>query len=170
MTTATTQPPFQPPTPISWNELIAAGQANLAPQPPAKEPTPAAVRRAISAAYYAAFHALAASNADALIGLAQDQLTADAWVRVYRGLNHNQARSQLQQNRASLSASVQVFADLFQDLQNERHNADYNPRVVFPDQTAATWLKKAEAAITDYLQAPQPERAAVAILTLVRTR
>ena len=170
MTTASAQPPFHPPTPISWSELIVAGQANLAPQPPSNQPTPAAIRRAISTAYYAAFHALIASNADALIGPAQDQLTADAWLRICRGLNHNQARSQLQQNRASFSASVQVFADLFRDLQNERHNADYNPRAVFTAQTASTWLNKAEAAIIDYLQAPQPERAAVAILTLVRTR
>ncbi len=128
------------------------------------------MRRAISSAYYAAFHALSASNADVLIGPAQDQLTADAWVRTYRGLNHNQARSQLQQNRARFSVRVQIFADLFRDLQNERHNADYHPQAIFTAQTAATWLNKADAAITDYLQAPQPERAAVAILTLVRTR
>ena len=170
MTTAAPRPPFQPPTPINWRELIAVGQANLAPQPPANRPAPESIRRAISAAYYAAFHALTASNADALVGTAIDQLTADAWIRIYRGLSHNQARSQLQQNRASFSPSVQIFADLFRDLQNERHNADYNPRPTFTAQTAATWLNKAEAAITDYLQVPQPERAAVAILTLVRTR
>ena len=73
MTTAAAQPPFQSPTPISWSELIVAGQANLAPQPPSNQPTPAAIRRGISGAYYAAFHALTASNADALIGPAQDQ-------------------------------------------------------------------------------------------------
>ena len=170
MTTGAPQPPFPPLTPISWTELIAAGRARLAPLPPAGQPAPAAIRRAISDAYYAAFHALTASNADALIGVAHDQLTSEAWVRTYRGLDHNQARAQLQQNRASLSASVQVFADLFRDLQNERHNADYNPRAIFTAQTAATWLNKAEAAITDFLQAGRSERAAVATLTLVRTR
>ena len=169
MTSGGAQLPLQPP-PISWTELIAAGRANLVPQPPAAQPVPAAVRRAISAAYYAVFHALTASNADALIGPANDQLTADAWVRIYRGLDHNQARSQLWQNRASLSASGQIFADLFRDLQNERHNADYNPRASFTAQTAVTWLDKAEAAITDFLQVSRSERAAVAILTLVRTR
>ena len=170
MTTGAAHPPFQPPAPISWAELIAAGRANLLPQPPATQPAPAAIRRAISGAYYAAFHALTSSNANALIGPASDQLTADAWIRIYRGLNHDQARSQLQQNRANFSTSVQDFADLFRDLQNERHNADYNPRAIFTAQTAATWLNKAEAAITDFLQASQSERAAVAVLTLVRTR
>ena len=169
MTSGATQMPLQP-LPINWTELIAAGRTNLVPQPPAAQPAPAAVRRAISAAYYAVFHALTASNADTLIGPAHDQLTADAWVRIYRGLDHNQARSQLRQNRASLSTSGQIFADLFRDLQNERHNADYNPRASFTARTAATWLNKAEAAIIDFLQASRSERAAVAILTLVRTR
>ena len=170
MTTGATQPAFQTPTPINWTDLIVAGRATLIPQPPSTQPAAAAVRRAISTAYYAAFHALAASNADALIGRAHDQLTADAWIRVYRGLDHGHAKSQLQNNRASLSADSQIFADLFRDLQNERHNADYNPRAMFTVQTAATWLNKAEAAITDFLQTSQSERAAVAILTLTRTR
>lgn len=170
MTTGVAQPPFRPPAPISWSELIAAGRANLAPQPPAAQPAPAAIRRVISTAYYAVFHALAASNADVLAGPVHDPLTADAWVRTYRGLNHNQARSQLQQNRSRLSANVQVFADLLRDLQNERHNADYNPLKIFTAQTAATWLNKADIVIAHFLQASQSERAAVAIFTLVRTR
>lgn len=76
MTTGVAQPLFQPPMPISWSELIAARQANLTPQPPAAQPAPAAIRRVISTAYYAVFHALAASNADVLIGPAHDPLTA----------------------------------------------------------------------------------------------
>ena len=170
MTAGVAQPPFQSPMPISWSELIAAGRANLVPQPPATQPAPAAIRRAISTAYYAAFHALTASNADVLAGSVYDPLTANAWIRIYRGLNHNQARAQLQQNRASFSANVQVFADLLRDLQNERHNADYNPQATFTAQTAATWLNKADIVIPNFLQASQSERAAVAIFTLVRTR
>ena len=151
-------------------ELIAAGRAVLIPQPPATQPAPAAMRRAISTAYYAVFHALAANNADVLIGPAHNQLTTDAWIRIYRGLNHNHARSQLQQNRANLSASVQTFADLFRDLQNERHNADYNPEATFTIQAVTTWLNEVETTITDFLQTSRSERAAIAILTLIRSR
>ena len=85
--TTSAQPVFQFPEPISWTDLIAAGRATLIPQPPATQPTQAAIRRAISAAYYAAFHALTTSNADALIGPVHDQLTADLWIRTYRSLN-----------------------------------------------------------------------------------
>ena len=157
-------------TPINWADLIAVGRATLTPQPPATQPAPAAIRRAISTAYYAAFHALTSSNADVLIGPANDQLTTDAWIRIYRGLNHSHAKSQLQQNRTRLSVDAQIFADLLSDLQNERHNADYNPRATFTAQAATTWLNNAEAAITDFLQTSQSERAAIAILTLIRAR
>ena len=86
MTTGAVQPAFQPPAPINWAELIAAGRATLIPHPPAAQPAPGAIRRAISTAYYAVFHALTASNADSLIGPSHDQLTAEAWIRIYRGL------------------------------------------------------------------------------------
>ncbi len=155
-------------TPISWEELIAAGRATLLPQPPATHPTAGAMRRAISTAYYAMFHALAASNADALIGPAHDELTTRAWIRLYRGLNHNHAKSQFQQNRTSLSPDAQTFADLFCNLQDERHNADHNPQETFTVQEAASWLDNTEIAITNFLRTTPSERNAIAILTLVR--
>ena len=167
-------PAFQPPAAISWTDLIAAGRATLIPQPAAAQPTQAAIRRAISNAYYAVFHALATSNSDVLIGPIHGQLTADAWNRIYRGLNHGHAKSQLEpevkRNQPRLSADALNFADLFCKLQGERHNADYNPREAFTAQAATSWLDSAEAAITRFLQTSRSERAAVAILTLIRTR
>ena len=172
--TTSAQPAFQSPEPISWTDLIAAGRATLIPQPAATQPTQAAIRWAISTAYYAAFHALTTSNADALIGPVHDQLTADAWTQIYRGLNHGQAKSQLEpevkRNQPRLSADTLNFAGLFCKLQDERHNADYNPRANSTVQTANTWLDRVEAAITDFLMTSQSERAAVVILTLTRSR
>lgn len=89
MTSVGGQSTLQPPEPINWAVLIAAGRATLIPQPPEVQPAAGAIRRSISTAYYAAFHALAASNADAIVGPALDPLTAAAWIRIYRGLNHN---------------------------------------------------------------------------------
>ena len=91
-------------------------------------------------------------------------------MQIYRGLSHRQARDQLQQNRNRLSADAQVFADVFRDLQNERHNADYNPGATFTVQAATNLLNQAEAAITDFLQTGQSERVAIATLTLFRKR
>ncbi len=172
--TTSVQPAFQPPAPISWTDLIAAGRANLIPQPAATQPTQAAIRRAISTAYYAAFLALTASNTDALIGPVHDQLTAGAWTQIYRGLNHGHAKSQLEpevkRNQPRVSADTLNFADLFCKLRDERHSADYNPLATFTIQAATSWLDTAEAAITHFLQTSQSERSAVAILTLTRSR
>ena len=101
-----TTPAAQPPEPIDWRDLIATGRVTLIPQSPGTQPGAAALRRAVSTAYYAMFHALAASNADALMGTPNDELTTDAWVQIYRGLNHNQTRAQLQQNQARMSAKL----------------------------------------------------------------
>ena len=49
------------------------------------------------------------------------------------GLNHGHAKSQLEpevkRNQPRVSADTLNFADLFCKLQDERHSADYNPRL-----------------------------------------
>ena len=157
-------------TPVSWTQLIGAGRSSLIPQPPDTQPSQAAIRRAISTAYYAAFHFLTASNADTLAGSGAGQLSTAAWTRVYRGLDHGYARAQLLQNRSLLSTHSRIFADIFCQLQDERVQADYNPGVRFTAESARVWLDKVEAAANDLLQTTQEERAAMAILTLIRTR
>ena len=94
-----TTPAAQPPEPIDWRDLIATGRVTLIPHQPGTQPGTAALRRAVSTAYYAMFPALAASNADALMGTPNDELTTDAWVQIYRGLNHNQARPSFNRTR-----------------------------------------------------------------------
>ena len=170
MSTGVSTTSTQPPQPVTWRHLITTGEASLIPIPPASQPLPESVRRAISTAYYAAFHALAGSNADVLIGAPHDQLANDAWTRVYRALNHNHAKTQLQNNQVNFSHDAKIFAGLFSDLQNERLNADYNPRATFTARSATTWLNNAEAAITGFLQANTTERAYIAVLTLIRAR
>ena len=162
-------PPSHTPlvAPIEWSELISAGRALLVPTPPSAQPPSAAIRRAVSTAYYAAFHALVASSADALIGAPYDQLSREAWLRIYRNTGHAHAKRQLRQNRSRFSPDAQIFADIFCHLQDERHNADYNPLSSFTVQTASNWLNSAEAAIIDFLQTSPDERASIAMLTSV---
>ena len=49
------------------------------------------IRRAISTAYYALFHTLAASNADLIAGQPGSNRSAHAWDRAYRRLEHGRA-------------------------------------------------------------------------------
>ena len=51
-------------------------------------PTQARLRRAVSTAYYATFHTLAASSADLFIGTER----SPAWHRAYRALDHGRGR------------------------------------------------------------------------------
>ena len=150
--------------------IIATGRGALLLQPPAIQPSQAAIRRAISTGYYAAFHALTASNADVRASTGTGRLPTKAWMRVYRGLNHGYARAQLLQNRSFFSTNGRISAHIFRQLQDERLQADYNPGVSFTPESARIWLDKVAAAASDLLQTTQEERAAMAVLTLVRPR
>ena len=165
-----TGPAYLPPNAISWHNLINAGRDLLNPQRNGDPPTDEHVRRAISSAYYALFHALASSNADALIGPPQDRRTAEAWTRVNRSLNHGPAEQVLRRHRQEFSPGSQIFADTFSDLQNQRHSADYDPNAIFTGNQPTIWLAVAEVAIIDYLQVDRSERAYIAALTLIRRR
>lgn len=57
-----------------------------------KRPKQANLRRAVSASYYAVFHALCRSNADALVGKGAARPTR-AWMQTYRALDHAQQRA-----------------------------------------------------------------------------
>jgi len=72
------------------NDLIAVARA-LVPQGPGR-PRQAFLRRAISTAYYALFHALARAGAESLVGSQKAVHGDEAWVRVCCALDHKQAK------------------------------------------------------------------------------
>jgi hypothetical protein len=84
------------------------------------------LKRATSTLYYVLFHALAHQCANTLIG--QKHRQSEAWVRVYRALDHGKARTEFK--RIALIKDLAVLwqvAKLFIDLQDLRHHADYDP-------------------------------------------
>lgn len=159
-----------PPAPIDWQNLIQGGRDLLNLQPTGDPPTNEHIRRAISNAYYALFHALSLGNAAALIGTPTDSVSASAWSRVYRALDHGTARRALQRYRQELSPQAQTFVDTFSDLQQLRHSADYDHAAVLTSHQASIRLQQAQTAILDYLQVDAGERAYIATITLARSR
>ena len=153
---------------MDWQELIASARRSLGSQP--SEESREANHRAISTAYYAAYDALCASNASVLVPQVTNRAGVDAWERVYRGSSHRHAVGNLKRHRASLSPDGQDFATALEVLYEARIKADYRPRSVFNRQTAERHLTRAEEAITKLLQLPQPERVAIATITLLRDR
>lgn len=159
-----------PPTPVDWRNLIQAGRDLLNPQQLGRLPTDEHVRRAVSNIYYALFHALAESNASALIGPPGDALTAAAWSRIYRGLDHTTARRELLRHRQEFSVQARAFANAFADMQQLRHAADYDHNAVIPINQVSARLDEAEGTILNYLQSALSERIYIATLTLIRPR
>lgn len=155
---------------MRWQDLIAASRLLTATSHPNTQPLQDSLRRAISTAYYAVFHALASSNADCLVGTPHDPLTEHAWSRAYRGLNHNAAKRNLLQDRNLFSTAIRQFANVFAQLQDQRHRADYDPNTTFTLSQTLDWIDLAEESIQGFMQTSTDERKIVAIQSLIGRR
>ena len=94
-------------------------------------PSDTELRRAISCTYYALFHALCRCCADQVVGQNPTGLLAEQkWEQVYRALDHGPAKRRCNNNQemGKFPPEVQRFAEMFVDLQQQRHEADYNPK------------------------------------------
>jgi hypothetical protein len=83
------------------------------------------LRRSISSAYYAMFHALMRCCADLLIGGSGSNRSKPAWSQVYRALDHGAARSACSNETmiAKFPREIQDFSNAFVQLQSKRHQA-----------------------------------------------
>lgn len=135
-------------------------------------PTQTDLRRAISSIYYAVFHAICQSNADTLVGDNPQDRDPLAWRQTYRALEHGYARQRCQQARQAgrFSLSLTSVANFFVAMQSLRHQADYDPDVVFTRQQALTSITEADDYITAFRNAPARERRAFAVYVLMRER
>ena len=104
------------------------------------------LKRAVSTAYYAMFHALCESNAGALVGASPTGEDFDLWVQTYRAMDHGQAKNRLLAYRQQSSITeIRDFASVFGRLQADRLDADYNPRTVFARYEVVGLIDLAEA-------------------------
>ena len=131
------------------------------------------LHRAISCAYYAMFHTLAASNANTLVGASPADQQRWAWQQTYRAADHRPTRNKL--SRASLGgrfpAAIRNFGEVFAVVQKERHSADYDPHSQVHATDAADLIDRVEDAITVFNQTPDHIRRdlAIHILTTIRS-
>lgn len=149
---------------MDWVELIRASRL-LASGQPSQE----ALRRAVSTAYYAMFHALATSNADLIVG-ARTPVNQSDWIATYRSLQHYRAENPLHGWPHLFSPPVRNFAIVIGVIKRRREDADYNPAANFAQNQVVTWIDRAEQAIMDFNVASAQERAMVAIATLAGRR
>jgi uncharacterized protein (UPF0332 family) len=141
----------------------------LARASPSK-PRQADLKRAISTSYYALFQALCEDATDLLVGGGPSR-SEEAWVRVYRSLDHGFAKSACREIRnSSLPPTILECARAFVELQEIRHKADYDPRATFTRAEALEWVNQAEVAIAGLRAAPRGDRKAFAVLILIKKR
>ncbi|UWM78915.1 hypothetical protein N1937_26860 (plasmid) [Rhizobium sp. WSM4643] len=106
------------------NDLIATAR-RLAKASP-KRPRQSDLKRGVSTAYSALFHALARDCADLLVGTG-DTRSEPAWAQVYRTLEHGVAKNSCKAAASrGFPGNIVSFADTFVILQEERHRADYD--------------------------------------------
>jgi uncharacterized protein (UPF0332 family) len=132
------------------------------------KPRQAELKRAVSTAYYAVFHALAKDAANLLTGVGQMR-TSGAWVHVYRALDHGFAKNACREVRV-VPPALMDCADEFIELQEARHKADYDPRASFTRVEALEWTSRAEVAIAKLRTASRRDRKTFAVQLLLKKR
>ena len=146
---------------------LLAGSHETTPAPPGR-PRQAMLRRAVSTAYYAMFHALCESSADTLVGQSPSGPHADLWVDTYRALQHRSAKNRLASYIQLIQdPALRDFGQLFGIMQQQRISADYDPRARFVRSEVVTFIGRTEAAIHAFYNAPVSTRRRLAIYLLV---
>ena len=123
----------------------------------------------MSTAYYALFHGLAECCADELFN--RNMRGQPGWVRIYRAVNHGRAQEACRSRETrSLPIEIRDFANLFVDLQDKRHRADYDPLAVFYKSEVERLILDTRAVLREFENADRRERRSFAALVLFRSR
>ena len=135
-----------------------------------RRPRQSDLRRAVSTAYYALFHALCRNCADALIGTVGANRSEPAWRQAYRSVDHGRAKDRFG-NRNSMGkfpAHIQDFGNVFVKAQAQRRSADYDPAYRAVKAAVLSDIDSAEAVIGRLRSAALKDRRALAAwVTLV---
>lgn len=146
-------------------------QATKLIQPPAAgPPRQVDLRRAISSAYYAVFHALLAAAADQVIG--KTKRGSAEYGLAYRSLDHRWIKElcadigkpQPSKKIAGMmpaggfGPNLQALAVAVVALQERRHEADYNPLLKFKTSDALLAISTARSALRRLARAPVAKR------------
>jgi hypothetical protein len=153
--------------PLVYDLLVVAD--TLAMQGGRKGLRKASMRRAVSSAYYAVFHALCFVCAGQLVGWSKAN---DLLEPVYRMLDHGSIKNRLTgKEAAAMAPAILEIGSRFKDLQEARHEADYRTPAleVSHDRTLRQIAKARE--VIDLLEALLPEdRLKLAILLVTKAR
>jgi uncharacterized protein (UPF0332 family) len=144
------------------------------------------IRRAISAAYYGLFHALQAAAADMVVGKTTRVRATVGYSLVYRSLDHktlrkvsediskrtvpNKLKPYVPAGASGFGKDMTAFATALVELQQKRHEADYDPRRRMKDSDARVAIRTARAALSSWKNIRTEERATYLLLLMFEAR
>ena len=150
---------------------IARGLAGGAISGNIGRPRQAELRRAVSAAYYALFHALARCCADTLVGATPASRSRTAWTQTYRALEHGYAKNQcLRPAIRGFPPEIRAFGRAFTEMQRNRNAADYATESDLSRAETMRLINRIEDVIADFATAPIADRRAFSAYVLLRVR
>ncbi|MCY4047631.1 MAG: hypothetical protein OXF42_05970 [Candidatus Dadabacteria bacterium] len=137
-----------------------------------RRPRQSDLKRAVSTIYYAMFHALCRNSADCLVGTAGADRSGSAWRQIYRAVEHGLARSQCENKNVvqRFPGEIQAFAKNFVEIQEKRHEADYDPDSEYRLADVQMWLDSAKLYIKRLEGASIKDRRAFAVWVTVKNR
>jgi hypothetical protein len=163
--------------------IIFSEQAErlIAPASPGA-PRQVDLRRAISNAYYGVFHATLASVANQFIG--KSKQSTSQYNLLYRSIDHATLRNlcmELRQRNLSpklgrhapvggFGSDIRAFAATVLDLQQIRHDADYDPSIRYQRSESIRAVRAARDALASFEAAADIEREAFLSLLVFKPR
>jgi len=168
--------------PIPNPEHLLEQAERLVEPPAAGPPRQADVRRAISAAYYAVFHAFLTAAADEVVG--KTKRNTREYGLAYRSINHQWLRDlckpvaagnvggkvALNAPPGGFGSNLQAAATAVLELQERRHEADYDPLLRVKTADAVLAVRTARSAIRRLSKAPAGKRKRFLLLLLFQPR
>ena len=152
---------------IHWQEkLKVARWAISGGEQPAQPAGQAGLMLAVDCCYFAMYHALCRSNAQALPGRVRKPSPED-WRRVYMGMYEDTIADRFRQHRPWASDAVKDFGACFAIVQDHRDRAMERLFTTFLPSETATLVDRAESAILGLTAIDAEERRSLALALLV---
>lgn len=96
--------------------------------------------------------------------MVSDKSTKRAWVQAYRFLKHGHVKNQCVHKRiADFPNDIQDFADMFVQMQEKRHRADYDPTGIYYKSAVQADIEAARTAIVAFTNSPRKAKRAFVI-------
>ncbi|MCR9068135.1 MAG: hypothetical protein NXH79_04755 [Rhodobacteraceae bacterium] len=107
-----------------------------------------------------------------MIGTSGSDRSLPAWRQAYRSVDHGFAKGQCRSRSvmAKFPKDIEDFGNLFVDLQDDRHRADYDPSAIFTLSDVEGAIDAAEDAIRAFRKTSVKDRRAFAAWATMKTR